>query len=196
MSAADPPPTAPPPPLPEDETDLWPRVAGGDRAAAERLVEITYRKIWASLFKLTGGDADLAADLTQEAYRKAWAALPRFDGRSRFSTWVYRIAYNTFLSHVQRPQRLTPLDERQAKGLRDRRPSPVRSTMDSAAAERLRRAVLGLPEELRLAVTARFWAEMPVREIARLQGITPMGVRKRLKRAHRILAMALEEQES
>ena len=196
MTAADFPRGAPPLPLPDDESALWPLVANGDRRAAERLVEVTYRKIWASLFKLSGGDTDLAADLTQEAYRKAWAALPRFDGRSRFSTWVYRIAYNTFLDHVQRPQRLTALDDRQAETLSDTGASPARSAVRSAEAGRLRRAVLELPEELRLAVTARYWAEMPVREIARLQGITPMGVRKRLKRAERALAAALKEQES
>ena len=49
-----------------------------------------------------------------------------------------------------------------------------------------------LPEDLRLAVTARYWGEIPVREIARLEGITQPAVRKRIKRALKILGHAME----
>lgn len=175
------------------EDALWPRAARGDRAAAERLAEETYRDVYGALFKLTGGDADLAADLTQETYRKAWAAIGRFNGRSRFATWLYRIAYNTFLNHVRRPARVLPLDEEVAVAVAD----PARGQDDRLAAsreaERTRRAVLELPDDLRYTVTARFWADLPVREIAEEQGITGVAVRKRLKRAYERLALALEE---
>jgi DNA-directed RNA polymerase specialized sigma24 family protein len=59
--------------------------------------------------------------------------------------------------------------------------------------ERLRRGVLGLPDELRFTVAARFWAETSVPEIARAEGISQVAVRKRLKRAFRLLAVTLEE---
>jgi RNA polymerase sigma factor (sigma-70 family) len=59
--------------------------------------------------------------------------------------------------------------------------------------ERLRKAVLGLPEELRFTVAARYWAETPVAEIARAEGISEVAIRKRLKRAYRLLAVVLEE---
>ena len=52
---------------------------------------------------------------------------------------------------------------------------------------------LALPEELRYTVTAVFWGDLPVKEIARQEGITPVGIRKRLKKAFRLLALALEE---
>ena len=175
------------------ERALWPRVARGDRQAAEQLAERTYRDVFGALFKLCG-DRELAADLTQETYRKAWGAIGRFDGRSRFSTWLYRIAYNTFLNHIRRPARMVPLEEGRVSKLAD----PSRASDDrlhrSRAAERTRRAVLALPEELRFAVTARFWAELPLKEIARQQDISTVGVRKRLKRAYQQLAMTLEEE--
>ncbi len=176
-----------------DEKALWPRVARGDRQAAEQLAEGTYRDVFGALFKLCG-DRELAADLTQETYRKAWGAIGRFDGRSRFSTWLYRIAYNSFLNQIRRPARIVPLEEGPAAKLAD----PTRASDDrlhrSQAAERTRRAVLALPEELRFAVTARFWAELPLKEIAQQQGISTVGVRKRLKRAYQQLAMTLEEE--
>jgi len=181
------------------------REAGSEAVrAAEALLDSTYRRTYATLLRLCGGDADLAADLTQETYRKAWAALGRFDGRARFSTWLFRIAYTTFLNHARRPRLFVP-----AAGGDDADGEPERADGSSAFAapyaspddalaesqdrERLRRAVLGLPEDLRYTVTARFWGELPVREIARHEGITGAAVRKRLRKATSLLAAQLEE---
>ena len=162
------------------ERRLLAAVAAGDRKAAEQLVERTYRGVF-SLQRRLCGDPDLAADLTQETYRKAWDALPGFDGRAQFSTWLFRIAYTTFLNHMRRPRRLVPLEEKHETADR------------SAEGGRLRRAVLSLPEELRFTVTALFWGDLPVKEVARQEGVTPVAIRKRLKRALGMLALALEE---
>jgi RNA polymerase sigma-70 factor (ECF subfamily) len=176
----------------ESEEDLWPRVAEGDLEAANELARATYRAVYASLFRLCGGDEDLAADLTQETYRKAWRSIGRFRGGSKFSTWLYRIAYNTFLNHVRRPRLMEPLSPERADSLIDSGATPLEETRRTAEAERLRKAILELPDELRFAVTARFWAELPLAEIAQHQKISTVGVRKRLKRAYRQIAAALE----
>src|SRR5215467_3093567 len=81
------------------EGELLAAFAAGDRAAAERLVEQSYRVVYALLRRLCG-ESELAADLTQESYRKAWDALESFDDRARFATWLCRIAYNTYLNHL------------------------------------------------------------------------------------------------
>ena len=78
MPATRPPGSRSPDPVPlelAEERALLAALARGDRSAAERLAESTYRQIWAVLVRLTGGDLDLAADLTQETYRKAWEAI-------------------------------------------------------------------------------------------------------------------------
>jgi RNA polymerase sigma factor (sigma-70 family) len=76
--------------------------------------------------------------------------------------------------------------------LEDPGPSQEERLRRGAEAEELRQAVLGLSEDLRLTVTARFWGELPVKEIARLEGITPVAVRKRLRRAFELLRTDLE----
>lgn len=176
-----------------EEGRLLAALAGGDREAAERLVELTYRGVFALLRRLCG-DADLASDLTQETYRKAWDALSGFDSRAKFSTWLCRIAYNTFLNHLRRPRRLVPLEESVQATVADPAPAADETVGQAAAGDRLRRAVLALPDELRFLVTAIFWGELPVKEIARQEGVTTVAIRKRLKKALQILARALEEE--
>ena len=75
----------------------------------------------------------------------------------------------------------------------DPAPSLDEAVGQAAAGDRLRRAVLSLPEELRFTVTALFWGELPVKEVARQEGVTTVAIRKRLKRALAALAIALEE---
>ncbi|TAM51682.1 MAG: sigma-70 family RNA polymerase sigma factor [Acidobacteria bacterium] len=177
---------------PADEPAVLAALAEGDRAAAEALVDRTYRNVYALLCRLAR-DPDLAADLTQETYRRAWAAIGSFDGRSQFATWLYRIATNTFLNHVRRPHAVVPLDDELGATLPDGAPRQDDEVIAAQEQERLRQAVLALPEELRFTVAARYWADAPVAEIAKADGISEAGVRKRLKHAFRLLAVKLQE---
>jgi RNA polymerase sigma-70 factor, ECF subfamily len=65
----------------------------GDLAAFERLVRCYQAHVWRFLRHLLG-DAALAEDVTQETFLRLYQRLPTFAGRSRFSTWVFRIARN------------------------------------------------------------------------------------------------------
>jgi RNA polymerase sigma-70 factor (ECF subfamily) len=177
----------------EEERRLLERVRGGDREAAEGLVEATYGAVFAGLVRLCGGDRDLASDLTQETYRRAWQAFSGFDGRARFSTWLYRIAYNVFANHARRPMRAVPLEGDGVPTPADPAENAEASVESSETLARLRRAVLSLPEELRFSVTARFWAGQSVSDIARQEGVTTVAIRKRLRRALATLEAALEE---
>jgi RNA polymerase sigma-70 factor, ECF subfamily len=174
-----------------EERRLLAAIRGGDRSAAEELVERTYSAVYASLYRLCG-DGDLSADLTQETYRKAWEALDGFDGRSQFFTWLYRIAYTTFLNHIRRPRRLTSLDE--APEATDESPAADEVLSEREEGERLRAAVMTLPDDLRFTVTAHFWGGLPVKEIARIESITSVAIRKRLHKAFSILESALDEE--
>lgn len=173
------------------ERRLLSAARAGDAAAAEELVEKTYSAVFASIYRLCG-DRDLAADLTQETYQKAWSALAGFDGRSQLFTWLYRIAYTTFLNHVRRPRRMTSLDEPASFDVQDERPRADEVLADEQEAARLRKAVMKLPEDLRFTVTAHFWGGLPVREIAGIENITTVAIRKRLHRAFTILEEILD----
>lgn len=176
-----------------EERKLLAAIRAGDTAAAEELVERTYSAVFASLCRLCG-DSDLAADLTQETFQKAWGALAGFDGRSQLFTWLYRIAYTTFLNHIRRPRRMTSLDEPDAIDVRDERPPADEQLADAEEATQLRQAVMRLPEDLRFTVTAHFWGGLPVKEIAEIERITTVAIRKRLHKAFSILEDMLGEE--
>ena len=178
-----------------EEGRLLAAVRGGDRSAAEELVERTYSAVYASLYRLCG-DGDLSADLTQETYQKAWGALSGFDGRSQLFTWLYRIAYTTFLNHIRRPRRMTSLDEPDSIDVADETPPVDEVLIDEEEAEHLREAVMKLPEDLRFTVTAHFWGGLPVKELARIEKITTVAIRKRLHRAFTLLEPMLDKDES
>src|SRR6266550_3385515 len=68
----------------------------GDTAAASRLIELFYERIYAFLRRLAGNDAD-AADLTQRTFGRVWQALPTFAGRSSVGSWIHGIARHVYV---------------------------------------------------------------------------------------------------
>ncbi|MFT5467261.1 MAG: RNA polymerase sigma-70 factor (ECF subfamily) [Verrucomicrobiales bacterium] len=75
------------------DAELVLRSQNGDTVAFDELV-IRYRgKVYAMIVNMIHNDAD-AWDLAQDAFVKAWKALPRFEARSNFYTWLYRISHN------------------------------------------------------------------------------------------------------
>ena len=73
----------------------------GDRKAFGQLVEAYQSPLRRFFFNLTGGDEELSKDLAQDTFIKAWLNISSFRAAAKFSTWLYRIAYNTFCDHAR-----------------------------------------------------------------------------------------------
>lgn len=82
----------------------------GDRHAFGELVRRHQSAVRANLRKLTAGNIALADDLAQETFIQAYRNLQNFRGEAKFSTWLYRIAYNVFISDTRRIREM-PLSE-------------------------------------------------------------------------------------
>ncbi|MCU1451697.1 MAG: putative polymerase subfamily sigma factor [Acidimicrobiales bacterium] len=76
----------------------------GDRQALDRLLRNHYDRLYALCRRLMGQDAD-ALDACQEALITIARRLDRFDGRSSFATWAYRVTTNTCFDELRRGQR-------------------------------------------------------------------------------------------
>ena len=89
----------------DEDLALSRRAAAGDAAAFAMLVEKHEARLRAFLSRMAGRDA--ADDLAQEAFLKAWRRAGQYDGRSRYSTWLTRIAWRCRLDQL-RKERPTP----------------------------------------------------------------------------------------
>ena len=89
------------------------RASEGDPEAFRELVERYGDRIFSLLTGITGNRLD-AEELTSDVFLKAFTHLDRFRGECRFSTWLYRIAYNTAISHTRRRRpRTVEINDRQ-----------------------------------------------------------------------------------
>jgi RNA polymerase sigma factor (sigma-70 family) len=77
-------------------------LVGDDRHAFAELVKRHQSAVRACLRKLTAGNHALADDLAQETFVLAWRNLASFRQEARFSTWLYRIATNSWLAHARK----------------------------------------------------------------------------------------------
>lgn len=85
----------------DDDAALVSRAQSGDHSAFDTLM-IKYReRIYGVVYNMTANRDD-AADITQDAFIKAFSSIQRFQGKSSFFTWLYRIAVNTALSHIKK----------------------------------------------------------------------------------------------
>ena len=176
----------------DPDQHLLAAVRAGDRGALERLLRSHQPRLWAVCRRLTGSDAD-ADDATQEALISIVRALPRFDGRSRFGTWSYRIAVNASLDELRRRRR------RPEPGLPgdddDRgRPEPVATTPapeDAALTADVDAALRRLPPEFRAPVVLRDLCGLDYAEIAEVLELPPGTVRSRISRGRAALAPLL-----
>jgi RNA polymerase sigma-70 factor (ECF subfamily) len=135
------------------------------------------------LLALCGGDSDMADDLAQEALIRAYVASDSFRGLSKFSTWLYRIAYNCFIDKCRRkaPEKVN-LD------------APVVGNIPSSASsdasfryQQLYMALEKLPEKERACIALFYFEDLPVKEITRILHMASGTVRYTLTMARRHL---------
>jgi RNA polymerase sigma-70 factor (ECF subfamily) len=86
---------------PDDDQALVRAAGSGDARAFEALYRKHSRRVYALVWRLAGGNAARAEDLVQEAFIRAWQALPGFRFQSAFSTWLHRLAVNTALMELR-----------------------------------------------------------------------------------------------
>lgn len=78
-----------------DEYEIVRRAQGGDAKAIDLLARRYQQKVYSLAYRLSGFDAEEARDTAQEALLQVFRNLKHFEGRSKFSTWLFRVAVNT-----------------------------------------------------------------------------------------------------
>jgi len=162
------------------------RARRGDRRVFSRLTEPYRRELIAYCYRLTGTLTE-AEDMVQESFLRAYRALDTFEGRASLRAWLYRIAHNLCLNHVQRrPPLWRSLDE-----VGDRGTAP---DAEEAGQERENvrlgfvALVQSLPPRQRAALVLRDVLGWNAEETARILETTVPSVKNALARARQTLA--------
>jgi RNA polymerase sigma-70 factor (ECF subfamily) len=129
-----------------------------------------------------------AADFTQEVFLKAYHNLSAFEGRSRFSTWLYKIAYNTAINGVSRRKEYRSLAEEEV--VPDRH-TPEYALLRTAAAEAVIAAVKELPDKYRICVDLFFFYDRSYQEITLITGYPVNTIKSHIFRAKKMLRQKL-----
>ncbi len=166
----------------------------GDKRAFGELARRHRERIFSLLIRLTKSQPD-AENLCQETFLKAYLALHRFQERSKFSTWIYRIATNLGLNHIARSKRVVPWNEARHEKLL-KAPSPDHELERQDDLQRLRAAIDTLPPRQKATLILRTYEGMSFAEVAEALDC-PIGtakanhfhaVRNLRKRLHQVSA--------
>ncbi|MCB1836644.1 MAG: RNA polymerase sigma factor RpoE [Alcanivoracaceae bacterium] len=180
------------------DEELVKKARKGDQRAFDLLVRKYQHRIFALISRYVR-DQDEVMDVAQEAFIKAWRALPRFRGDSAFYTWLYRIAVNTAKNHLVSQGRRPPgsdIDAEEAEqfidngGLRDIG-TPESNLMSEELEAVIHKAIDGLPQELKTAVTLREFEGLSYEDIAAVMECPVGTVRSRIFRAREAIEQAI-----
>jgi RNA polymerase sigma-70 factor (ECF subfamily) len=165
-----------------DANQLAETARRGDRAAAVRLIELFYERIYAFLRRLAANDAD-AADLTQRTFGRVWQALPTFAGRSSVSSWMHSIAYHVYVDWRRADRHTEPRSNEwwAARPAPEARPDEIVALADSAAA--VYGSVEELEPDLRHTVQLHYYQNLTLHETADAMGVATSTVKYRLRQA-------------
>lgn len=162
----------------------------GDREALETLVVRWQPRL---AWRLTA-EREAAREIVQDSWLAIVRGLRRLDDPARFRTWAYRIVTNKCADWTRRRVAQRGV----AKDLRDAAASDNRSSATHSADEgdRIRGALVRLPDEQRAILSLHYLDGMGVREIARVLGVPEGTVKSRMYHARNGLKQALERVET
>ena len=177
-----------------DDADAVAKARRGDEDAFRLLVERHSRSIYRLAYRMTGRPED-AEDVVQEAFVRAFKQIDRFEARSNFGTWLYRIAFNCAVDytrtrqHRDRPESLDVLEGRapdtKAPGADD---LVFATEIDGS----IQRALLELSAQERAAFLMRHYQGCTIEEICQALDLKTNAAKHAVFRAVKKMRVALE----
>ena len=165
----------------DPDADMVKGVSEGDEEAFEQLVEKYQHSVLSTIFRYVGDRAE-AEDIAQEVFLKVWRHTKNFKGKSRFSTWLYRIVVNQCLGYRgKHKETLEPLDATIEKEVGSETPEVEAERRKEA--EIVRKAVDELPSRQRIALILSKFEGKSYKEVAQIMGVSLSTVESLIFRA-------------
>jgi len=178
------------------EYDLVMRCQAGDPHAFEMLFRLYHEDVFRFAY-LVVRDAGLAQDVVQEAFLKVFRSIGRFQFRSSFKSWLYRVAVNEAISLLRRRKVREDLDASaeevgmQVTPAASRDWQPEEAVLEDEERSLLRWAIGQLDPVHRTVVVLKYFHDFSDPEIAAIVGCPPGTVKSRLHRARELLRNAM-----
>lgn len=176
------------------------QVQAGDQDAAATLYETFHNDVYYFILK-TVSDPELAADLTQDTFMEILQTIGKLTEPAAFVNWSRQIAYHRCTAHFRKRQELLADEDEDGYSVFDtmaeqREEFIPDEALDKAELKRAIHAMIdSLPEEQRAAVMLRYFDELSVSEIARIQGVSEGTVKSRLNYGRKSIRQAVERYE-
>jgi RNA polymerase sigma-70 factor, ECF subfamily len=174
------------------------RARSGDSDAFRLLVEQHSRAVFRLAFRMTGNEQD-AEDVVQETFLRAYRQLDKYEARSSFSTWLYRIASNYSLDLIRMRKRH---EDKRQRGKADERdilqtipvnaPGPDRIAHSNQVQARVNEALKELSDQERTAFVLRHFEGLSIDEIGQALGTGTNATKHSIFRAVQKLRRSLE----
>ena len=174
------------------------RLQKGDQDAAAEIYEAFQPDLSYFILK-TVNDRELAEDLTQDTFIEIMQSIHSLDEPVAFVTWSRQIAYRRCTAYFKKRHDFLVDEDEDGYSVFDTIEEDRTEFIPDAAMDQedlrqtLHRIIDELPEEQRAAIMMRYFDELPVTEVARIQGVSEGTVKSRLSRAKEALAKKLEE---
>jgi RNA polymerase sigma-70 factor (ECF subfamily) len=171
------------------------RARAGDRTAFEELVRRHADRLYAVVLRFVA-DAEEAEEVTQEAFLRAWRSIGRFQGRSQFFTWLYRIGINEAKRRADRRPPLgvvSSIEERPMDDAPDWSDAPEFRAEQADLRTALENAVRSLPPDYRAPLVLRDVEGLSTSEAAEILELGEAAFKSRLHRARLAVRRALDE---
>jgi len=180
-----------------DDSHYIGRVLGGEPAAYAALVDRHKNMAYNIALKIVRNPED-AEEITQDSFVKAYRSLGSFKGSSKFSTWLYRIVYNTSVSHIRKNRREVVMDSSDPFILKHPEMIEEAHPEDGESMEGALRKVLDkLPAEEQTIINLFYYEQMSIEDVAMVMNLSASNVKVRLFRLRkRLYGLVMEATES
>jgi RNA polymerase sigma factor (sigma-70 family) len=180
----------------DDISNCIDQVLGGNINAFTRIVNRHKDKAYNLAFRICCSHEE-AEEIAQDSFLKAYRALASFKRQSSFSTWLYRIVYNTAVSYVRiKKKEVLSLDDFPA----DATDFIGTGSSEEEAESEYRRSLINfafqkISEEERSLITLHYYEEMSTEEISEVTGISKSNIKVKLFRARQKMYQVIENAE-
>lgn len=178
-----------------NQKNLIDRITRGDEDAFAQLMELYAQGVYTLIVRITRCEKD-AEELTQDVFMRVYNHIGEFAGKSSFSTWLYRIAYNIAISYSRRQKQPTyTIDERRLQSVELSDVERMEAATDDATIKALTEAIEKLESQERALVTLFYYEERSVAECAAIMGQTENNIKVRLHRIRKKLCLLITNKE-